>query len=107
MSRAEILFQGTGIQITCIGKSYIPWSPLGTRSLKEDFVRVKVGMWSNEIDRLSLFVKTEPHAAFVALTHGLMSRWTYLLRCIDGISPLLQLLEQTIQLAYPYSNRAT
>ena len=53
-------------------------------------------MWSNEIDRLSLFEKTEPHAAFAALTHRLMSRWTYLLCCTEGISPLLQPLEQNI-----------
>ena len=86
LARAEILFQGTGIQITCKGKNYLG-SPLGSQLFKEGFVRDKVGMWSDEI---------ETQAAFSALTHGLMSRWTYLLRCTDGTSSPFQPLEQSI-----------
>ena len=59
-------------------------------------MRDKVGMWSDGINCLSSFAKTEPQAAFSALTHGLMSHWTYLLRCTDGTSSLFQPLEQSI-----------
>ena len=43
LARADILFQGTGIQITCKGKNYLG-STLGMQLFKEDFVRDKVGM---------------------------------------------------------------
>ena len=59
-------------------------------------MRDKVGMCSDDINRLSSFAKTEPQAAFSALTHGLMSHWTYLLCCTDGTSSPFQPLDQSI-----------
>ena len=40
---------------------------------------------------------TQPHAAFSALTHGLMSKWTYLSRTIPDIGPLLKPLDDTLR----------
>ena len=47
-----------------------------------------------------MYAKSEPHAAFAALTHGLMSRWTYLLWTIEGLATLLQPLDDTIRLLF-------
>ena len=57
----------------------------------------KATTWKDELERLSSIAKTEPHAAFSALTHGLMSHWTFLLRSIEGIANLLQPIEDAIR----------
>ena len=31
----------------------------------------------NEVDKLSKFAQTKPHAAYSAFTHGLSSKWNY------------------------------
>ena len=41
---------------------------------------------------------SRPHAAYCAFTHGMMSRWVYLMRTIPNISSLLQPLEDAIRL---------
>ena len=38
--------------------------------------------WSRELRKLSRFAKTEPHAAYAALTYGLRCRWVYLFRTV-------------------------
>ena len=40
---------------------------------------------------------TQPHAAFSAFIHGLKGQWTYLLRTIEEITPLLKPLEDSIR----------
>ena len=61
----------------------------------------KVKGWIKEVERLSEFAGTQPHAAYAALTQGLMSRWNYLLQVIDWeafpSAELLQPLESAIQ----------
>ena len=42
---------------------------------------------------LTTIAKTQPHAAYSALTHGLSSKWTYLCRAIPNISNLLKPLD--------------
>ena len=42
------------------------------------------------------FAKSQPHAAFSALSHGLARKWIYLLRTIPDIDDLLQPLEEGI-----------
>ena len=40
---------------------------------------------------------SQPHAAHAAFTHGLSSKWFYLIRTIQGIGSLLQPLETVIR----------
>ena len=47
----------------------------------------------NSTDYISLIAKSEPHAAFSTFTNGLIGHWLYFLRTIEGITPLLQPLE--------------
>ena len=58
--------------------------------------------WSDELFRLSEIGLTQPHAAYSALTYGLLGRWTFLSRTIiismPGISELFCPLEQSIRL---------
>ena len=79
---AREIFKDTGIVITTEGERYLGGaigSPLFVRQLVEQ----KVDCWRKELEKLSKFADTQPHAAFAAFTHGLSSKWTYLLRVID------------------------
>ena len=48
----------------------------------KQFVSTKISQWSSELETVTLssFAVTQPHAAYAAFTHGLSSKWTYLLR---------------------------
>ena len=96
LAEAERIFAETGVRITCEGKRHLG-AALGTRDFVVEYVREKVANWKAEIGRLSSFAKSEPHAAYAALTHGLMSHWMFL-RSIEGIAHLMQPVEDAIRL---------
>ena len=64
----------------------------------QTFVQRKVEGWVREVEKLSKFAETQPHSAYAAFTHGLMSN---LLRVVDwdtlSSAELLQPLESAIQ----------
>ena len=93
---AENLFSNTGIKITVQGHKHLG-SPLGTRAFVEEFVRSKVDGWVTEIEKLSEIATFQPQAAYAAFTHGLTSRWTFLMRTVPGIEELLHPLEDAIR----------
>ena len=51
-----------------------------------------------EIKQLSIIAESQPHAAYSALTNGLIGRWTFLMRVVPSISEMLQPLEDAIRL---------
>ena len=61
------------------------------------FTNVKVQAWVEEVRTLAKFAESQLHAAFAALTHGLVSKWNYLSRTTFDISGLLQPLEDSIR----------
>ena len=71
--------------------------PIGKPSFIESFVNEKVQEWTNDVENLSMFADSQPHAAYSALTHGLTSKWNYLSRTTADIDHLLQLLENSIR----------
>ena len=97
---AKEIFKGTGITVSSEGKRYLGGA-MGTTSFLQQYVERKVNGWVKEIDKLSNFARTQPHAVYAAYTHGLSSRWNYLLRVTDwealSSSDLLQPLETAIQ----------
>ena len=95
-TNAKEVFKGTNISITEQGKRHLG-AALGARSLVKSCIKVKVSEWANAVERLSSIAHTQPHAAYAALTHGLMSKWTYLTRAVPNIGDLLQPLEDTIR----------
>ena len=54
----------------------------------EDFVREKITQWVSEIEKLSRVAKFQPQAAHVVFTHGLIHRWTFLMRTVPGVEEL-------------------
>ena len=88
-------FKETGVMTTNEGRRLLG-ATVGTSTFTEQYVQAKVSTLEQEIDTLAEFAKSQPHAAFSALSHGLAGKWIYLLRTIPGIDDLLQPLEEGI-----------
>ena len=83
LKEAEKLFEGTGIPITTAGARHLG-AALGSAGFKKEFVEKKVRSWIAEVEILSRFARTQPHAAFAAYTHCLQARWTFVSRTVPG-----------------------
>ena len=99
MEEATIAFEGTGVNITKDGRRYLG-AALGTRQFTEGYVSAKVSEWVREIEQLSTFATTQPHAAYAALTHGVRGKWTFISRTIPDIAELPKPLEDIIRLKF-------
>ena len=71
---------------------------IGSRAFAEEYVSKKVTDWVSKITLLSEIAQSRPHSAYCALTHGLIGRWTYVMRTIPDIASLLAPLEDAIRL---------
>ena len=94
---ANRLFKDSNIKITLEGRLLLG-SVMGSKSFVKTFVGEKVQQWETELNLLSSIVETQPHAAYAALTHGILSKWTHLCRTTPDISHLLQPIEPSIRL---------
>ena len=50
------------------------------------------------MEALIKIAHSQPHSAYAALTHGLTCKWSYLSRSTSGIGPLLEPLEDVVQM---------
>ena len=64
----------------------------------ESFTKERVHKWVNELELLTDYAKSQPHAAYSALTKDLTSSWSYLIRTTPTISHLLQPLKDALQM---------
>ena len=97
--RAQHLFQNCNISIVTEGACVLG-SPIGTSEYVNNWMDNKVQSWVDEITTLSTIVRTQPQSAFSALTHGIMSHWTYILRTCPDISTHLIPLENTLRTVF-------
>ena len=88
-------FSSSGIQISCEGARYLG-APLGTAEYIKQFISQKVSQWQATVESLSSIATSQPHAAYSAMTHGVISQWLFLQRTIPNLAPLLQSLEESI-----------
>lgn len=98
-SKAEAIFADTNVQITCEGRPHLG-VPLGCSSYVNQYVSQKVQQWSSELKVLSEICRTQPHAAFAALTHGMSSKWSFLSRTTPCISHQLRVLDDILRTAF-------
>ena len=96
LKQVKQLFQGTGVVITPEGKRHLG-SAIGSHSFVESYVEGKVSEWKRELEHLSEIAMTQPQAAYATLTHGLVSKWTYLARTTPNIDALLKSREEVIR----------
>ena len=92
---AKRLFANIGVRITTVGTRLLG-SAIGSEEFVRDFVQSKVEKWVGGME-LSRIAQTEPHAAFSAYTHGLVSRWTYACRSLPNVSSLLEPVEDAVR----------
>ena len=95
LSRAQQLFSGTDLSIVTDGGCVLG-APIGTPDYVSNWMRTKVQTWIDDIDTLSDIAKSQPHSAHSALTHGLISRWTYSFRTCPNTTSFLEPLEKKI-----------
>ena len=81
MDKARKTFQNTGIEIS--KREEVSRRSVGVPPFHQQVIRVNVHDWAEEIHRLSDFATSQPHTAYAAFTHGLSSKWLYLLRITD------------------------
>ena len=72
---AMAAFEGTNVNVTSAGRPHLG-ATLGTPTYTDQFVAERVDQWSNEVRLLSAIATIQSHAAFVAFTHGLSSKWS-------------------------------
>ena len=89
-------FAGTGVNITPDGRPYLG-AAVGSVKYVENYVESKVSSWLFNVCKLTTIAKTQPHAAYSALTHGLSSKWTYLCRTVPNISNFLKPLDDALR----------
>ena len=94
-ANATSIFASTGVEISSSGRPYLGVA-IGSAEFVEMPVKSKVNGWLLSVNCLTYIAKTQPHAAFSALTHGLSSKWIYLCRTISNISHLLKSLDDAI-----------
>ena len=68
-------FDGTGVNVTSDGRPYLGVA-VGSVEHVETYVESKVSSWRSSVCNLTTIAKTQPHAAYSALAHGLSSKWT-------------------------------
>ena len=89
-------FKDTNVVITNEGHRHLG-SVIGTAAYKEKFVKDQVKEWKAELQKLTEIARTEPQAAYTALTFGIKHRWNFIMRTVPNIEHLLQPLETTIR----------
>ena len=75
--QASAMFAGRGVNVTSNGRPYIG-AAIGSQEFIEEYVRSKVKICSTNVAHLGEIAKSQPHVAFMALTRGLLSKWTYM-----------------------------
>ena len=93
---AVTLFEDTGVTISDTGQRYLGGG-IGGEAFLEGFARRKISEWVMEVEQLSAFAKSQPHAAFAAFQYGLVPPWTYLNHVLPVSTDLLQPLENAIR----------
>ena len=87
----------SGINITSEGRPYLG-AAIGSESYITEYVSNKVKKWSSNLTTLiSNIAKSQPHAAFAALTNGLLNKWTHLSRVQPHFCHLLTPLDDVLK----------
>ena len=84
------------MNVTSYGRPYLG-AAIGSREYSKTYVESKTNEWLSNVKCLADIALTQPHAAYSALTHGLMTKWTYLSRTTPDIGPLLRPIDDAIR----------
>ena len=85
------------MNISVSGRKHLG-SALGSTDYIQKFAETKIDEWRKELEALCTVARRDPHAAYAGFTHGLVSKWQYLMRTVSNISNLFAPLEEVIRL---------
>ena len=92
---AKMIFQDSAIKFTTEGKRHLG-AAIGSEEFREHYVKEKVKIWCDEMEKLCEYAKTQPHAAYSAFCHGEIHKYTYFLRTIPDMSKFIEPLDDLI-----------
>ena len=93
---ANVMFQGTGINVTVSGKRHLG-AAIGSESFRKSFVDSQVETWVTELSLLAEIAKFHPQAAYCAFTAGYRHKFNLFLRTLPGIKDYLTPVEDIIR----------
>ena len=94
--KAREIFKKSSVEVLTEGQRVLG-SVVGSQKFVEQYVSGLVEEWLAELQTLSDIAKTEPQAALSCLTHGLQSKYTFLLRTTPDIIELVQPIQTFIE----------
>ena len=96
LNHAQLLFSNTCVNVTKDGRPHLG-AAIGSTAFVAQYVSNKITTWISELKLLSSFAITQPHAAYSAFTHGLVSKWLFVARTIPNVDDLFHPLEDCIR----------
>ena len=96
MDEAKRIFDGTGVQFTSEGMRHLG-AAIGSQRFKQSYLDKKIKEWIRNVEELAKIAITEPQVAFSAFIQRMQSRWVFVTRTVEGISELMQPLEDVIR----------
>ena len=95
LNEAKELFENTAIKFSTDGKRHLG-AALGNDTFRSEYAIEKVKKWCDEIEKLCIYAKSQPQAAYAAFIHGEQHKFCYFLRTIQGMSQFMQPLDKLI-----------
>jgi hypothetical protein len=95
LEEASRIFAGTGVQFSDGARDL--GGAVGSDSFTESYLKDKVQMLCEQLERLSEIASSSPHAAHSAYVHGIRHKWTYLQRIHPNLSSIFEPLESMIR----------
>ena len=96
LSEGQETFEDTNLQIVTGGKEYLGGS-VGNRQFVRDYITSHMQEWITNVKALSEIALCHPQAALTVVTHGLVSKWTYLMRVSSGSDDSWNKLEEALR----------
>ena len=88
LNEAQQIFSNFGIKFSPKGKRHLG-AAIGSSDFRKVYARDKVNNWCEEISKLSVYAKIEPHAAYSAVYHGEVHKFTYFQICNSVLNHLM------------------
>ena len=93
---AKTIFSLSGVNVNTTGRKHLG-AALGRQELMHEYVETKVKEWTSEVEHLAEIARRDPHVAYAAITHGLKSKWQYIMRTVPNTSHLFAPLEDALR----------
>ncbi|XP_028419169.1 uncharacterized protein LOC114544875 [Dendronephthya gigantea] len=86
---------GEEVKITTEGKRYLG-AVIGSKEYKDEYCKEKIQGWVQDISSLTEIAKSQPHAAYIALTKAYKSKFTYFMRTIEAFEEYVESIHETL-----------